>query len=241
MTAKMEEKEAVSDKVIDEKADAEPKVTAENEKEKEGSFRDYIRVFSYADRLDWTLNIIAAVCSIAAGATLPLMTLIFGGFTTKFNNFAVGISTPSQFRSDVDHYTLWFIYLFIGRFGVAYIANICITTSAIRTTRALRKKFLECTLRQEVWYFDRPAIGSPATQVTTNGNRINQGQPKVINKVLETTDIHRHRREASLYDPSGISLLLFVHHRSQCSMEASFNHDEYCSRTFHHYRHLHRG
>lgn len=172
----------MTEKATDEKKPAESNVETEveEEKEKQGSFGDYIRIFRYADRLDWILNGTAFLCAIASGATLPLMTLIFGGFTTKFNNFATGASSPSQFRSDVDHYTLWFLYLFVGRLGVAYIANVCITTAAIRTTRALRKEFLKCTLRQEVWYFDKPAIGSPATQVTTNGNRINQGPACVI-------------------------------------------------------------
>ena len=155
-------------------AESDPTAAVE-EKEKSGSFNDYVRIFAYADRLDWTLNGTACLCSIASGATLPLMTLIFGGFTTKFNDFATGATTPSQFRSDVDHYTLWFIYLFIARFTVTYIANVCITFAAMRTTRALRKRFLECTLRQEVWHFDKPSNGSPASQVTTNGNRINQG------------------------------------------------------------------
>lgn len=176
----------MAEKATDQKKPAESNIETakEEEKEKQGTFGDYVRIFSYADRLDWVLNAIAFGCAIASGATLPLMTLIFGGFTTKFNNFATGASSPSQFRSDVDNYTLWFIYLFVGRLGVAYIANICITTSAIRTTRALRKAFLESTLRQEVWYFDKPAIGSPATQVTTNGNRINQGLECIVTRHL---------------------------------------------------------
>ena len=103
------------------------------------------------------------------------MTLIFGQFTTKFNNFSTGQSSPGDFRSDVDHYVLWFVYLFVARFVITYITNIAITVAAIRTTRALRRAFLESTLRQEVWHFDKQSNGSAATQVTTNGNRINQG------------------------------------------------------------------
>ena len=103
------------------------------------------------------------------------MTLIFGQFTTKFNSFSTGQASPDQFRSDVDHQVLWFIYLFAARFVITYITNIAVTLAAIRTTRALRKAFLESTLRQEVWHFDKQSNGSAATQVTTNGNRVNQG------------------------------------------------------------------
>lgn len=103
------------------------------------------------------------------------MTLIFGQFTTKFNNFSAGLLTPDEFRSEVDSYVLWFIYLFVARFVITYATNIAINIAAIRTTRALRRAFLECTLRQEVWHFDKQSNGAAATQVTTNGNRINQG------------------------------------------------------------------
>jgi hypothetical protein len=36
------------------------------------------RVFSYADRTTWALNIIAFIAAIAAGTLLPLMDLVFG-------------------------------------------------------------------------------------------------------------------------------------------------------------------
>ncbi|KIW87663.1 uncharacterized protein Z519_11637 [Cladophialophora bantiana CBS 173.52] len=145
------------------------------DKQPEGGIKDYVRIFQYADRYDWILNAIACVCAIASGAALPFMSLVFGTFTTKFNNFASGRSTPQQFRDDVDHFVLWFIYLFVGRFGVTYIATGTISISATRTTRAFRKAFLESTLRQEIWHFDRQTNGATATQVTTNGNRIQTG------------------------------------------------------------------
>lgn len=50
-----------------------------------------------------------------------------------------------------------------------------ISISAIRTTKALRVKFLESTLRQDMGFFDRSDAGSIATQVTTNGNLVTNG------------------------------------------------------------------
>ncbi|KEF60057.1 uncharacterized protein A1O9_04907 [Exophiala aquamarina CBS 119918] len=145
------------------------------EKEKEGSIKDYIRVFHYCDKYDWILNGIAFSCAIASGSSLPLMTLIFGSFTNKFNEFGSGGSSPAEFRDDVDSFVLWFVYLFIGKFFATYIATATITISSIRTTRTLRHAFLECTLRQEVWHFDKQGNGAVATQVTTNTTRIQGG------------------------------------------------------------------
>lgn len=149
--------------------------TEHEDKEKSGSLKDYFRIFKFCDRLDALLYIVALGLSLAAGATLPLMTLVFGQFTTDFNKFAAGTTTPSAFRDRVDTFVLWFIWLFIARLGFAYVSSVCISVAAIRTTRSIRKAFLESLLRQEVWHFDKSGIGSAATQVTTNGNRINQG------------------------------------------------------------------
>ncbi|KNG46830.1 multidrug resistance protein 1 [Stemphylium lycopersici] len=46
--------------------------------EKEGGLGGYVRVFTYADRASWMLNIIAFIAAIAAGTLLPLMDLVFG-------------------------------------------------------------------------------------------------------------------------------------------------------------------
>ncbi|KAF2716176.1 putative ABC transporter [Polychaeton citri CBS 116435] len=145
------------------------------ETETEGSIKDYFRIFTYADRFDILLYSIAIIGGVAVGAALPLMTLIFGQSTSAFNSIAVAGASAQHFTSKIDHLILYFVYLFIARFAIGYIATVSICIAATRTTRALRKAFLDSLLRQEVWYFDREGNGSPATQVTTNGNRINQG------------------------------------------------------------------
>ncbi|KAK4502842.1 hypothetical protein PRZ48_006268 [Zasmidium cellare] len=154
-------------------------------KKDEGSIKDYMRVFKFCDRLDVILYISSLTASVASGAALPLMTLVFGQFTTDFNNFSSGKSTPDEFRSKVDSFVLWFIYLFVARFALTYFTNVTISIASIRTTRTLRKRFLESTLRQEVWHFDKSDNGSAATQVTTNGNRVNQGISEKLALVVQ--------------------------------------------------------
>lgn len=113
------------------------------------------------------------------------MTLVFGQFTTDFNNFASGQSTPDEFRTRVDSFVLWFIYLFIGRFVLAYTGNVLINIAAVRVTRALRTAFLENTLRQEIWHFDKQGNGAAATAVTTSGNRVNLGIAEKLGSLLQ--------------------------------------------------------
>ncbi|PSN71518.1 multidrug resistance protein 1 [Corynespora cassiicola Philippines] len=140
-----------------------------------GAKNPYLRVFSYADRKSWVLNGIAFVAAIAAGTTLPLMDLIFGKFVTSFTNFATGVLSPEKYRSEVNKYTLYFVYLFIAKFGLFYVHSVAISISAIRTTKALRIDFIERTLRQNIAFFDSSEAGSVTAQATTNTNNVNNG------------------------------------------------------------------
>lgn len=125
-----------AEKVID--AEDAPPVAAAEDKPPTGTFGDYLRIFRYADKYDWALNTIALITSVGSGVTLPLMTLVFSGFITKFNDFATGVGTPQQFRDDVDGFVLYFIYLFIGRLALQYVATVSILLPTIALAASLR-------------------------------------------------------------------------------------------------------
>lgn len=131
------------------------------------------------------LNILAFTCAIASGVALPLMTIVFGGFASKFAAFAGGSTDTGSFQSIVNEYVLWFIYLFVGRFVVTLTANLAITVSGIRTTRALRQAYFEHLLRTEIWYYDIAKDSSPAVQISTNATRINQGIAEKLVLVIQ--------------------------------------------------------
>ncbi|KAF2821176.1 P-loop containing nucleoside triphosphate hydrolase protein [Ophiobolus disseminans] len=143
--------------------------------EPKGGLGPYFRVFRYADRKSWILNIVAFVAAIAAGVLLPLMDLIFGKFVTTFTGFAIGTISPAQYRSEVNKFTLYFIYLFIAKFATVYIHSVCISIAAIRTTKALRIDFIKHVLRQNIAFFDSDAAASVTTQATTSSNNVNTG------------------------------------------------------------------
>jgi ATP-binding cassette subfamily B (MDR/TAP) protein 1 len=63
------------------------------------------RIFTYADALSWTLNIVAFVAAIAAGVLLPLMNLVFGKFVTSFTGFGTGAISAATYRADVNKFT----------------------------------------------------------------------------------------------------------------------------------------
>ncbi|KIW04399.1 hypothetical protein, variant 1 [Verruconis gallopava] len=115
------------------------------------------------------------------------MDLIFGKFVTTFNNFAVGNASPAEFRKELNHWTLYFVYLFVGRFVLNYIWTFCFSLSAIRITKALRIRTLQAALRQPISYFDVSKTSSTTVLVTTNSNLVNNGINEKLGLVIQAT------------------------------------------------------
>ncbi|EGC42005.1 multidrug resistance protein [Histoplasma capsulatum var. duboisii H88] len=161
--------------------------STDSKTKEEGGFGDLLRVFSYTDSTAWALYVVSFVTALAAGAAMPLMTLVFGGFVTTITDFATGVGAPDHFRSEVNRLALYFIYLFAGKFALTYIFTVAITIAGIRTTKALRVDFLEKTLRQDVSFFDSSNQGATAMHVTTNGNLVNQGIAEKLALTIQAT------------------------------------------------------
>ncbi|KAF1997764.1 P-loop containing nucleoside triphosphate hydrolase protein [Amniculicola lignicola CBS 123094] len=166
------------------KREASP-VDSEKPKEAQGGLGSYFRVFKYADRSSWMLNATAFTCAIASGVLLPLMNLVFGKFVTTATGFATGALTPTEYRSEINKYTLYFVYLFVGKFALVYIFSITISASATRTTKALRIDFLERTLKQNIAFFDSADVGSITAQATTNGNNVSTGIGEKLTQIIQ--------------------------------------------------------
>jgi len=82
-------------------------------------FRAYLRLWEYASPIDNSLRAIACASALGAGTAYPLMTIVFGTLINDFNNFGLGLLSPSEFRSRLNTNSLWFVYLFLGKFGVS--------------------------------------------------------------------------------------------------------------------------
>ncbi|EME83753.1 ABC transporter, ABC-B family, MDR type [Pseudocercospora fijiensis CIRAD86] len=147
---------------------------------------NYLRVFSYADQKSWILNVVAFTAAIGAGVPLPLMELLFGNFVTTFNRFVRNEISSDKYMNEVSRLSLYLVYLFIAKLVLSYVHTLCISISAIRTTKALRVDFMKSLLRQEVAYFDSPEAGSPAVKVTTTSNLINQGISEKLTLTIQS-------------------------------------------------------
>ncbi|KAM7188807.1 P-loop containing nucleoside triphosphate hydrolase protein [Naviculisporaceae sp. PSN 640] len=164
---------------------AQPEDEKNEKDEPKSPFGSYCRVFRYNDTAGWWMNAVAVICMIISGTLLPLMEIVFGKFVTVFQQYTVGQLSGDEFRSNLNQYTLFFVYLFLGKFVLVYIWTALISINGIRVTKALRADFLKQALRQEIAFFELSEAGSISGHVTTNANLVNQGISEKLGLVIQ--------------------------------------------------------
>ncbi|TID19625.1 26S protease regulatory subunit 4 [Venturia nashicola] len=135
----------------------------------------YFSLYRYASRWDWTLWWVSVVCTIIAGAAMPLMTIVFGGLTGLFADYFQGKITYGQFNSKLSGYVLYFLYLAIGSFITTYISTVGFIYVGERCTGKIRERYLKAMLRQNIAFFDKLGAGEVTTRITADTNFIEDG------------------------------------------------------------------
>ncbi|EFZ04389.1 ABC transporter [Metarhizium robertsii] len=135
----------------------------------------YMRIFTYAGRTEYIILGVATFAAIASGAAIALQNLVFGRFVTVLTDFTSGKSTGADMRRESSTLALYFVYIGIGRFVLAYTYNSLLTYNAYRIVRNIRYAYLKAALSQEIAFFDLGTGGSISTQATTNGRLIQGG------------------------------------------------------------------
>ncbi|KAL7931860.1 P-loop containing nucleoside triphosphate hydrolase protein [Trichoderma chlorosporum] len=125
------------------------------------------------EKLLYAVGVLAAVGS---GTVLPLMTLIFGNFVSVFTDFALGRISSDSFRGKVNHYTLYFIYMFIAKAACTYIYMSLFTIVAANVNSAVRKKYVNVVLHQRIAYHETVLTsGTVSLALSTHSNTIRSG------------------------------------------------------------------
>jgi len=135
----------------------------------------YFTLYRYATRMDLVVIAISSICSIAAGAALPLMTIVFGSLAGTFQQFAYNEIGPDQFTHNIDHLTLYFVYLAIGTFVTVYISIVGFIYTGEHMSGKIREHYLASILRQNIGYFDKLGAGEITTRITADTNLVQEG------------------------------------------------------------------
>ncbi|RXH99026.1 hypothetical protein DVH24_011351 [Malus domestica] len=109
----------------------------------------FFKLFSFADRLDVALMIVATICAVGNGLSPPVMTLVFGNLINTF-----GSTDPGHIVPMVSKVSLQFVYLAIGTGAAALLQVACWLVTGERQAARIRGKYMKAILRQDIAFFD---------------------------------------------------------------------------------------
>ncbi|KAK9694746.1 hypothetical protein K7432_013303 [Basidiobolus ranarum] len=170
------------DMVVERVASQDPvnlNVSAKDETKLKASLTE---LFKFATKLDWALMSVGLLAAIIAGAGMPLMTIIFGQMGNTYSEFntqvRTGSITPDQvssFRSEINKYSLYYVYLAIGILAASYIYMSTWVYTGERQTRRFRESYLAAVLRQDITWFDKLGGGEITTRITSDTHLVQDG------------------------------------------------------------------
>lgn len=164
-----------------------------NKKEEENPKLEMVgplEIFRYADGIDIFLMILATIMSMANGAVLPLMVIVFGDMTNSFVEDSIkdkltnttippNLAVP-QFSNKTlgEQMTEHAIYYSIMGFVVLFAAYMQVafwTLAAGRQVKKIRTKFFHSIMKQEIGWFDVNETGELNTRLTDDVYKVNEG------------------------------------------------------------------
>ncbi|KAK4099058.1 P-loop containing nucleoside triphosphate hydrolase protein [Parathielavia hyrcaniae] len=143
-------------------------------------------LYRYASRNDMLIIAVAAVCAIASGAALPLMTVIFGNLQGTFQSYfnPEATMTYDEFVAEMGRLVLYFVYLAIGEFVTAYAATVGFIYTGEHISAKIREHYLESCMKQNIGFFDKLGAGEVTTRITADTNLIQDGISEKVGLTL---------------------------------------------------------
>ncbi|KAH7170464.1 P-loop containing nucleoside triphosphate hydrolase protein [Dactylonectria macrodidyma] len=141
-------------------------------------------LYRYASRNDILVIFVAGICAIAAGAALPLMTVIFGNLQGIFQDYFTGLKTYDEFTSELIHFVLYFVYLGVGEFVATYVSTVGFIYTGEHISAKIREHYLESCMRQNIGFFDKLGAGEVTTRITSDTNLIQDGISEKVSLTL---------------------------------------------------------
>ena len=141
-------------------------------------------LYRYSTTNDVLIMIVSAICSIAAGAALPLMTVIFGNLAGQFNGYFEGVTSRASFDHTITHMVLYFIYIGIAEFCTIYISTVGFIYTGEHISGKIRAHYLEACMKQNIGFFDKLGSGEITTRITADTNLVQDGISEKVGLTL---------------------------------------------------------
>ncbi|XP_057864658.1 ABC transporter B family member 11 [Cryptomeria japonica] len=148
----IEEVSELNSKMATEKEKYKNDSRAQGEK-KEDSYKSvpFYKLFVTADSLDIMLMCLGSLGSMGNGASIPLMTVLFGNL---INSFGSNTADKHKLMHEVSKIALEFVYLACGAGVAAFLGVCCWMCTGERQAARIRSLYLKTILRQDIAFFD---------------------------------------------------------------------------------------
>ncbi|XP_052474766.1 ATP-dependent translocase ABCB1 isoform X2 [Carassius gibelio] len=174
-------------------------VSEKNAKEEENEKVEMVgpfEIFRYADSVDIFLILFGTIMSMANGAVVPLMVIVFGDMTNSFVDDTIADNRPPNVtlpqssnetfeeqmtRHAINYSIMGFVVLVAAYMQVAFW-----TLAAGRQVKKLRKKFFHAIMKQEIGWFDVNETGQLNTRLTDDVYKINEGIGDKLGMLLQS-------------------------------------------------------
>lgn len=144
----------------------------------------FFGLYRYASHMDILILVVSALCAIAAGAAMPLFTILFGQLATAFQRIMLDTISYGEFYHQLTKNVLYFVYLGIGEFVTVYISTVGFIYTGEHITQKIRENYLQAILRQNIAYFDKLGAGEVTTRITADTNLIQDGISEKVGLTL---------------------------------------------------------
>ncbi|XP_008804465.2 ABC transporter B family member 19-like [Phoenix dactylifera] len=126
----------------------------EGEKRRQEKTLAFYELFVFADRCDLALMAAGSLGAVVHGSAMPVFFLLFGDLV---NGFGKNQEDLGKMTNEVSKYALYFVYLGVIVCLSSYAEIACWMYTGERQAGALRRRYLEAVLKQDVGFFDTDA------------------------------------------------------------------------------------
>lgn len=112
------------------------------------------------------------------------MQLVFSQIAHIFVNVENSRGADEGASSDINYYTIYFLYITIGSFITQCVATAGFVYTGGKMTRKIKEHYMDSILRQNIAVFDQHGAGSIATQRTADADLIQDGLSQKLSLTL---------------------------------------------------------
>ncbi|PWY63711.1 hypothetical protein BO94DRAFT_591565 [Aspergillus sclerotioniger CBS 115572] len=148
----------------------------------ERSTANFFSIYRYANASQLCMLCVSGCCAVAAGAAMPLVTVVFGALADEFINGEH--HTSQEIRDQVQHLTLFLVYIAIGSLVTTAISTLGFNFIGEQIARHLQQKYLSSVLQQNMAYFDVVGTGELTSHIDQDMKWIQAGISQKMGDLL---------------------------------------------------------